>query len=232
MSSCAIAWKMGFAQDYINQNAIGSSVQQEFPALLNFLTAKAALYGQIRASLYPNAHASEHADQIRQLKTAFTAIGFGARKSSTGYWYDATGELQVNALFDLFDRNETAYQAFISCGDVVDYIAENNKLDTFIFDWIKQRDPQILNNPVVRTAKRASQSKVLAFYFQHGESRVMNMVNDQVQQLGHRVLARIHDAIILRGQLESADKLKIEQSIQSATQNPYWRLDEKQLLGF
>lgn len=232
MSSCAIAWKMGFARDYINQKAIGSSVQQEFPALLNFLTSKAGLYNRIRATLYPNAPASEHADQITQLKTAFTAIGFGARHSSAGYWYDATGDLQVNALFDTFDRDETTYQAFISCSDVVGFIDDNDKFDTFIFDWIKQTNPQLLNNPIVRTAKRASQSKVLAFYFQHGESQVMNMVNDQVEQLGHKVLARIHDAIILRDQLDSADKLKIEQFIKASTKNPYWRLDEKQLLGF
>ena len=71
---------------------------------------------------------------------------------------------------------------------------------------------------------KPSKSKVIAYLYQHAETHVMDLVRDAVKDRGRKVLANIHDAIVIDKRLGSELKAEIELLLQTQTGNPYWRL--------
>jgi hypothetical protein len=60
----------------------------------------------------------------------------------------------------------------------------------------------------------------------------MNVAAEEIEKRGRKVLARIHDAIIIDKRLGVDNKVEIEEAMQSATSNPYWHLTAKELQPF
>jgi hypothetical protein len=60
----------------------------------------------------------------------------------------------------------------------------------------------------------------------------MDVVADEIEKRGRKVLARIHDAIIIDRKLGVDNKIEVEEAMQRATSNPYWHLTPKELQPF
>ena len=69
---------------------------------------------------------------------------------------------------------------------------------------------------------------VLRGGYQHNETVAMNMVREAVEKTGRKVLAHIHDAIVIDKKLGAELKSEIEMALHEQTGNPYWRLGATQ----
>jgi len=162
------------------------------------------------------------------LKQAFTALSFGARKSSRA-WIDQNGEWTRPAMVEIFQVKEER-DRFLNDVCVVGFINEQSMLDNFLFNGVKQYRPDLLKLPYLQTQSgRPSKSKCVAFLYQHQETEVMNLVREALAAKGKTVLASIHDAIITKEKLGMELTSEIELLMQDKTGNPYWRLGTNQL---
>lgn len=223
MRSSVIAWKMGFAKDWLVQHSPGTSVRDAFKATINFLEDKKDLMHTVRLYTFLEDSNVDRDLQINFLKQAFTAVSFGARLTTKG-WKDAGGTWKNPALVDIFWNSEERSR-FVKDPIVLAFIKEQNRLDDWLFDQVKQNNPQLLRDPNVQTfSGKPSKSKVIAYLYQHAETYVMDLVRDAVTASGRRVLANIHDAIVIDKRLGSELKAEIELLLQTQTGNPYWSL--------
>jgi len=166
--------------------------------------------------------------QTKLLKTAFTAISFGARVTSTG-WKNDSGQWTNPAIVDIL-KNSDDRQRFLADDTVKAFIAEQTLLDDFIYEEVKRERADLLKLPFLQTASgRPSKSKILSYLYQHDETEIMNVVRAVAQQYGREPLASIHDAIVFRKKLGVDIKHEIELTMREYSGNPYWHLTAKEL---
>jgi hypothetical protein len=112
------------------------------------------------------------------------------------------------------------------------FLHEQNLIDTYIFDFCKSENVAFLKKEEVRTFSGSlSKSKVIAYLYQHAETEIMDFITDEIEKLGSTVLARIHDAIIVKYRLGES-KHEIELLLQSKYENKYWHLTMKELKAY
>ncbi|MDV7399990.1 hypothetical protein RZS08_51720, partial [Arthrospira platensis SPKY1] len=87
--------------------------------------------------------------QTKLLKTAFTAISFGARVSSTG-WKSDSGEWTNPAIVDIL-KNTDDRRRFLADPTVKAFIAEQTLLDDYLYDKVKQERAELLKLPFLQT---------------------------------------------------------------------------------
>jgi hypothetical protein len=221
--SSVIAWKMGFAKEYVAAHAPTDSVQSEFPATLSYLENKAGFMNTIQYLVFGSDSDLADALQVKMLKQAFTAISFGARKTAKG-WMDSSGKWTNPAIVDIF-RVKAERDLFLADPMVCAFIAEQGKLDKYLFEGFKAQRPDLLRLNYLQTqGGNPSRAKVIAFLYQHEETTVMAIVRATLVEHGQTVLANIHDAIIVRKKLRVDLRHEIEMRMQDLTDNPYWRL--------
>lgn len=226
--SSVIAWKMGFAKEYVAAHAPTNSVQSEFPATLSYLENKAGFMNAIQHLVFGSDSDLADALQVKMLKQAFTAISFGARKTAKG-WMDSSGKWTNPAIVDIF-RVKAERDLFLADPMVCAFIAEQGKLDKYLFDGFKAQRPDLMKLPYLHTqGGNPSRAKVIAFLYQHEETTVMDIVRKTLFEHGQTVLANIHDAIIVRKKLKVDLRHEIEMRMQELTDNKYWRLGATEL---
>ena len=229
--SSVVAWKMGFAKEYVATHAPTQSVQSEFPATLSYLENKAGFMNTIQYLVFGSDSDLADALQVKMLKQAFTAISFGARKTTKG-WMDSSGKWTNPAIVDIF-RIKTERDLFLADPMVCDFVAEQGKLDKYLFDGFKAQRPDLLKLQYLQTqGGNPSRAKVIAFLYQHEETTVMDIVRKTLVEHGHAVLANIHDAIVVRKRLKVDVRHEIELRMQELTDNKYWRLGATELLRY
>jgi hypothetical protein len=112
---------------------------------------------------------------------------------------------------------------------VLAFINEQNRLDDWLFDTVKQQLPELLRDPSLQTPSgRPSKAKVVAFLYQHNETVVMDVVRAAVEATGRKIIANIHDAVVINYRLGEETHSEIELLMHEKTGNPYWRLGETQ----
>jgi hypothetical protein len=142
---------------------------------------------------------------------------------------NSIGELENAALKDIL-RDSVELADFLKCQQVIDFVAEQKKLDQVIIDDLRKNNPKLLQQTELQTVSgRIRTQAVLAYLYQHAETDVMNIVRSLLVQNKVVVLANIHDAIAVRTRIDLQLKQQIEHAMQAATNNSYWYLGEKQL---
>lgn len=229
ITSAVMAWKLGYGMTLAQ--AANQEVKAFFPMTVLYLEDKQDLIKTIRASVF---NASSHLNSDQQtkcIKTALTALGFGARKQTNG-WCAADGEWQIPALANIV-KDSDELSRFSQCVFVTDFVKEQQRLDNFIFSESKRQQPQLHKDPLLTTPSgRASKSKILAYLYQHAETHVMNVVRAELAQRDVQVLANIHDAIIVRQRLSADDRWLIEQAMCASSGNKHWTLSERRVESF
>ncbi len=226
--SSVIAWKMGFAQDCLVAQDDGSELRKAFWATLNYLEDKPDFMKTVRHFTFEGRHDLSREFQTKLLKTAITAISFGARESVSG-WLDSSGHWNNPALVEIL-KNQQDRKRFLADTTIRQFIKEQNRLDDYLYAGVKSEMPELLKHAQLQTPSgRPSKSKVLAYLYQHQETEVMNIVQAAAASKGRYPLARVHDAIFFRHRLGPDLKSEIEMAMQDKTGNLYWRLAAEQL---
>jgi hypothetical protein len=226
--SSVVAWKMGWAKQYIDAREQGEDLRKVFSATLNFLEDKADFMGTVQYFTFGD-DSPVHKDlQPKLLKQAFTAISFGARQNTIG-WQNESGGWTNPALVDII-KNGTDRERFLADPTVQAYINEQSILDTHLYELVKATRRDLLSKSFLQTPSgRPSKSKILAYLYQHDETEVMDIVCEVAAQHGREPIARVHDAIFFKHKLSVDLRHEIEMTMQDQTKNSYWRLSHKQL---
>jgi hypothetical protein len=226
--SSVVAWKMGWAKQYIEARGQGEDLRKVFSATLNFLEDKADFMGTVRYFTFGDSSPVPKDLQPKLLKQAFTAISFGARQNTTG-WQNDSGGWTNPALVDII-KNSDDRERFLADPTVQAYIKEQGILDAHLYELVKVQRRDLLGITFLQTASgRPSKSKILAYLYQHDETEVMDIVCEIAARHGREPIARVHDAIFFKHKLNVDLRHEIEMTMQDRTNNPYWRLTPKQL---
>ena len=226
--SSVIAWKMGFAQQYLTSESLDGDIRRNFPATLNYLEDKADFMRTVCLYVFDDRSKGAGEFHMKLLKQAFTAISFGARLASTG-WQDGSGHWNNPALVNIL-KNTQERNRFFNDRSVRAFIKEQNTLDDFLFKQFKTHQPKLVKLPCLLThSGRLSKAKVLAYLYQHGETQVMDIVCATAAANERKPIANVHDAIFFKRRLGAELKAEIEWQMRSQTGNPYWHLTAKEL---
>lgn len=223
--SSVIAWKMGYAKYYIKKNKPTSCVEKEFKTLLQYLNDKTTLMKAVQRKIFLHNSAVDNDLQLKLLKEAFTALSFGARLQTKG-WLDRNGLWKNPAIVDIIKSPEERTR-FINNTIVKNFNTEQKKIDDYLIKQVDLYGSEFLLNSKLQTnSGRKCRSKIIAFLYQDQETGVMNILRQEIQNTGRKILASIHDAIVINQRLAPERKLDMESYMQNATDNPYWRLGE------
>lgn len=225
--SSVIAWKMAFAKDYLQQERIDTDVSRYFSATNWLLSEKQIMFKQIQEKTFAADSKVPEELQIDLIKQAMTAICFGARLQLQG-WKSAQGAWHNPAIVDII-KNEAERKRFMTNRDVKDFVTEQNLLDSFLFNSVKQDMPELLENEFLCTNNRPNKSKTIAYLYQQSETQAMTIAYDFLASNNIEVLAKIHDAFVVSKKLKGEVKVDLQLLVQEKTGNQYWRLGEKQI---
>lgn len=226
--SSVVAWKMGWAKQYIGSRGQGADLRKVFSATLGFLEDKADFMATVRHFTFDESSPVPLDLQPKLLKQAFTAISFGARVTTHG-WQNESGGWSNPALVDII-RNSTDRDRFLNDLTVQAFIKEQGILDAHLYERVKVQRRDLLSKPFLQTPSgRPSKSKILAYLYQHDETEVMNVVCAVAEKYGREHIARVHDAIFFKRKLSVDLRHEMELCMQEHSKNPYWRLSHKQL---
>lgn len=228
--SSVVSWKLGYALEYIQAQGLTTSVADTFPHSYLYSTNKQPLIEAICQHVYPNNTLSVE-QQTRNIKDALTALNFGARLSEYSY-IDKRGQIKQPSLKKILtDANEL--MRFNNCRYVMDFKAEQNRLNQFIIQRALAAEPDLRTKSILQTQQgNLSRNKLLSYLYQHCETDVMNQVKQLADQYRLPILAHIHDAIIFKAQLVPGVKVAMENAMQTVTHNPFWALGETELKGY
>ena len=229
--SSVISWKMGFAKWALDDVGDSRTVRDAFSVTISYLEDKADFMRTIRHFTFLEGTHVPKELQTKLLKQAVTAISFGARATTTG-WYDMAGTWTNPALVEII-KNPDERKRFLGDATVRQFIQEQNRLDDYILKSFKSEAGEFLNRLYLRTPSgKVSKSKVLAFYYQQSETQVMDVLRKFAEVHGRKPLANVHDAVFFRDRLGGDLKTEIEHQMQTQTANSYWRLEATQLHAY
>lgn len=229
MKSSVVAWKLGYAQTYLDDNNLTHSVKDEFPQCYQYWDDKSVLIDDIRKDVFkhPSAPAKSNEKQIKLIKQAMTAFNFGAKRSA-GYT-DKLGCTQEQAIGKIL-KHKLESASFLGHQRVIGYVEEQKRLNATITKLIKINNPKLLADPILLTEKgNLRPQSLLSYLYQNAETEVMNIVREYAKIHNLTVLANIHDAIIFRDPLDPTLQQLITQEIHTRTGNTYWELNETKL---
>ena len=226
-----VSWKMGYARLCYDEMTSPKSFEKEFETSLAYLADKKTFRKLLMLETFGhNSHIAEDV-QLDIVKQALTALSFGARMYRHG-WIDFSGKPCNPALVSII-KNPIARNNFIDCDVMQDFIAEQDHLDKFIYNYHCGLKNALGMDPELQTKSgRVSKSKVMSYLYQHAETAAMDEMRAELKRLGREVLASVHDAIFIRHKLNAYDKENIEVKMQQKTGISTWKLDVDELKAY
>jgi hypothetical protein len=229
MRSSVIAWKLGYAQACIDSHKElkGKTVKDAFPMCHKYWENKCILINAIRTHVFTDNFYNDE-KQIKLIKEAMTALNFGARSSRHTY-INHNGVYCKQAMATIFKEIDEC-ERFLQFAPIVEFIEEQKILNKTIMDLAKVNQPDLLNQSfLLNKQDKLKRQKTLAYLYQNEETRVMNIVRDTAKLQSLTVLANIHDAIVLKRQLNKKQFDNIHADIHNQTGNTFWHLNTKKL---
>lgn len=166
-----------------------------------YLNEKNAIRKRLAKECFAGVGVNDEA-ALKYIKNALTAIGFGA-KTNAGFWMDE-GSLMGSAITQII-RNQDARDRFLNDPWVVNFIAEQHSIEDDIVAQFKAQDGYEATHAELKKANtdkggngRVTKSHILAYIYQQLETQMMDEIVDILAAHGVKVIARIHDAFIVR----------------------------------
>ncbi|NBT69595.1 MAG: hypothetical protein EBT78_17750 [Betaproteobacteria bacterium] len=224
MRISVVSWKMGYARLCYAEMKAASSFESEFETSLAYLKDKQSFRESLMLATFGQSSHIAQEVQLDIVKQALTALSFGARLYRHG-WIDFSGKACNPALVNII-KNPDARNRFIDCDVMREFIAEQDKLDVFIYNYHCGPGSPLMEDPELQTLSgRMSKSKLMSYLYQHAETEAMDAMRAELKHLGREVLASVHDAIFIRHKLNAYDKENIEVKMQQKTGISTWKLD-------
>jgi len=230
--SSVIAWKMGRIAELAKLHMNHQTFRKQFSATICYLEDKRDFMLTLQSDMLSRTGKKFDAEaDMKKLKQAITAIAFGAR--ATVYCWEFTqGRFnQRTAISGIFKKHDIA-KAFLDSPTIKKFAAEQKLMDKCIIELVKQHTPDIALDPLFKHNSRFDTKKLMAYLYQQAETQHMNTVVDYLRYKGRDVLARIHDALIIRNKLSPDDKHELELMMREELNNPYWKLGHTHVPGF
>lgn len=226
--SSVFAWKMGLAEDCYSTLNTTEPLKKVFSETLLYLENKKEFMATVRHYTFNDESTISRELQDKIIKQAVTAISFGARRGTHGWTTNGT-DWKNPSLVEIF-KNKDERDRFLNNIIIKKFLLEQNTLDKFIYASCVEAKCSFLSREEVRTQSGSlSRAKVIAYLYQHFETKVMDVAAKEIEARGRRVIARIHDAIIIDKRLGVDSKYEVEEEMKAATSNEYWHLVAKEL---
>ena len=226
ITSSVQAWKLGYAEAFIKRKKLSGNIDDYFPTSLQYLNDKNALFNEIKPEMFRFSTISDK-EQTKRIKTAFTALNFGATLTDKDYLDEARAPVKRALALKIEDLD--ACSAFVNNPLVIAFRDEMKLLDEQIEWEAKKNKCELFSAIHPKSKKKLSKKCRMSYRYQHAETDVMNIFRDITKQHNLTILANIHDAIILREQLDKGLKKAIEDVMRTHTNNIYWSLGEKKV---
>lgn len=226
IGGAVFAFKLGWAEELCA--AKGWDLRRKFAGTLRYLEEKSGFLGTCRSEVFDSSSSLTAEDQKKMIKTAITAIGFGARHNVEGYW--AGSWWKPAALADLFDKLPAEYKRFNESVTIKKFVAESGRVDKFIRAECERTQHKVLGREEVM-GKRGSlnTSKLVAWLYQHIETLAMDAVAIEVERQGGVVKARIHDAIFVDRIMDIG---QLNDAMQQASGVKHFKFKQERLAGY
>jgi hypothetical protein len=194
ITGAVFAFKLGWAEELCA--AKGWDLRRKFAGTLRYLEDKSGFLGNCLSEVFDASSSLTAEEQKKMIKTAITAIGFGARHNVEGYWSGRWWK--PAALADLFDKLPAEYARFRESVTIKAFVAESGRVDKFIKAECERTQDEVLGRDEVKNKGGVvNTSKLVAWLYQHIETLAMDAVALEVERQGGVVKARIHDAIFV-----------------------------------
>ena len=229
--SSVISWKMACIQEISQGHMDSAAFRREFTATLGYLEDKKDFMLTLQSDMLSRTGKSFNTEaDLKDLKQAITAISFGARATVACWQYSAGKFKNRTAIMKIFGKE--VGRAFVDSPLIKKFIREQNLIDRCIVEFAKQQNPCIVLDPLFKHASSFDPKKLMAYLYQQAETQQMSIVVDYLRYKDRDVLARIHDAFIIRRKLSADDKHELELMMQEELNNRFWKLGHKQIKGF
>ena len=228
--SSATAIKLGFAREALAACGSTEDPRNVFNASFLYVERKKELVNDICAEVFLKGSGVSKEKQTEWVKKALTAIGFGATASEHG-WQAKDGSWSNPAIVNIL-RNTEERSRFLNDYYVKKFIEEQAALDEYIVGHIKIEFPEVWESDLFMSGNKRSNAKAVAWVYQHIETRAMNAARDVIKAKGIKVLANIHDAVILQRKLAGDSRDDVEWAMRDNTGISFLHLKATQLKGF
>ena len=229
VKSSVICWKYAFADELLKVDRTPVDPDGEFWAIYYYLIFKPEFFNDLQLRVFDSECDWTNQKQKEKIKEAITALSFGA-KLADATWKNEHGKSEQSSLASIFPNEyKEERKKFIAAPEVVAFKKQQSKLDIFIVNKFLTQYPYLKNTSELKTKTgRLSNSKVLAWLYQHAETQVMNIVREELAQLDISIRANIHDAIVIDRQLSPLEKSRIETIVREKTGLMLFSLGETQ----
>lgn len=225
IGGAVFAFKLGWAEELCA--AKGWELRVKFAGTLRYLEDKSGFLGTCLSEVFDSSSSLTADEQKKLLKTAITAIGFGARHNFDGYWADRWWK--PAALSDLFKKLPAEYARFNASLTIKAFVAESGRVDKFIKAECKRTQHEVLGRDEVKNKGRVSRPKLVAWLYQHIESLAMDAVATEVERQGGVVMARVHDAIFVN---RIMDMQQLDDVMQQASGVRHFKFKQERLKAY
>lgn len=156
-------------------------------------------------------------ERVKIIKHAITAIGFGAKKTSTGYFDKTTNQIKYTALSDIFTytvkgddgkdikiplkkkidgKDVLCIDLFLQHKWMSEFIKEQDEMTKLIVhSCIENKIVTKETHPFLVDGRNAiNTNRTIAYFFQSSERIIMDKICEQIEKDGIKVLLRVHDA--------------------------------------
>jgi hypothetical protein len=230
LRSSVIAFKLCVAQSLIDDHGLGLRVRQLFNSSYAYVEERNFFIKMLLVEIFDNDCELSHEKQIEITKEAFTAIGFGARAKTSG-WRLSNGNWKYPALKTIF-KNPTWYENFIAIAEVKNFISEQEILDDYFFELVQKTNPEVLDYPELKSGKKLSSAKLMAFIYQNCETQIMDFVRKKLTEIGKPAIASIHDAVVIKKQLVNGQLFELNDALRRQFGNELLTLRQREIRGY
>ena len=222
LDAAAYAIKLMLAKDIYDE--FGYDFYGSFTYTKEYLDHKSKIRDELASIIYK--HMPNYPQPLKLVKEAMNAIGFGAKMHEGSWEYD--GIRRYSALRYII-YNENARLAFAKHTFVKNFLKEQEKLGKIIYEYYS-RTPSFVEKvkdipDIYANNGKLNKSKVLAYLYQHMETKVMDIATENIVPK-----LRIHDSFIMSDNINSETLKDIKCSLQQIS--PYLTLNVESHRGW
>lgn len=195
LNAAAYAIKLILAKDIFDE--YGYNFNGMFTYTKEYLDHKSQIRDELASVI--KQHMPNYPNPLKLVKEAINAIGFGA-KMHEGTW-ETDGIKKYSTLRHII-YNKNARLAFSNHPFILNFIQEQNQLCNIIYEYYSRIEGfvnKVKNIPDIYTTRgKLSKSKILAYLYQHMETKIMDLITSNIIPK-----LRIHDSFIVTKPVDS-----------------------------
>ena len=230
-NSAVFAYKLSMAKECYEgiKSKNGLTLEETFKHTISLVKDKQSVREMMCKVVFCEDFPLSSDEQIKLIKQAITAIGFGAQLRVKGWILD--GAEKSTALNKIFTNIECR-QRFVESTFIKELMVEQKLLNDYIYEKTLNLHPRLkAKKEFVNKKGKPIKNKVLAFAYQTGETQVMNAFRAIAAEGNYIPIANIHDAVIYPNKLSDSRFKYIQETIQLHF-GSYWCFEPEEIKGF